>query len=95
MRHVYNAELGRAYEGISKRTPVKFQCQHPRGFEWWSNAITSEQGYMCREGCGQKCDFNPDYFLYEGNVKPLAGPNPNHTKVITFSEEGTKMGKAP
>lgn len=48
---------------------------------------------MCREGCGQRCDFNPDYFMFEGNVKPLASPNPNANKIITFSEEGKKMGK--
>ena len=96
MRHKYNADLRRVHlDQVPTLWPelYKMACQHPRGFEWYSNAADSTQGYICRDGCGQRCDFNPDYFYFEGNVKPLDAPNPEATKTITFAKEGTKMGK--
>lgn len=94
MQHKYNARMGLLYNGVNKLA-YKMQCRHPEGFIWYYNRINDERGYTCISGCGQKCNFNPEYFLCEGNVKPLDEPNTKATKTITFSKEGTKMGKGP
>jgi len=91
MQHKYNARWGLLYNGVNKFA-YKLQCRHPRGFQWYSNAADGTQGYVCRDGCGQKCDFNPDYFMFQGNVRPLEAPNPQQNKTLPpLSEEGTKL----